>query len=52
MSGVAFIQDLAIILASAAALGWVCQRAGLSAVVGYLVAGLVVGPYTTPFSLV
>src|SRR4051812_24453718 len=52
MSGVAFIQDLAIILASAAALGWLCQRAGLSAVVGYLVAGMLVGPYTPPFALV
>lgn len=52
MNGAAFIQDLAIILASAAALGWVCQRAGLSAVVGYLVAGMLVGPYTPPFSFV
>ncbi len=52
LPGVIFIQDLAIILAAAAALGWLCQRAGLSAVVGYLVAGMVVGPYTPPFSLV
>lgn len=52
MHGVAFIQDLAVILASAAALGWLCQRAGLSAVVGYLVAGMVVGPHTPPFALV
>ncbi len=52
LPGVNFIQDLAIILAAAAALGWLCQRAGLSAVVGYLVAGMVVGPYTPPFSLV
>lgn len=52
MPGIAFIQDLAIILASAALLGWLCQRAGLSSVVGYLVAGMVVGPYTPPFKLV
>ncbi len=52
MTGAAFIQDLAIILAAAAALGWVCQRVGLSSVVGYLVAGMVVGPHTPPFSLV
>src|SRR5690606_4139341 len=50
--GVHFIQDLAIILAAAAALGWLCQRIGLSAVVGYLVAGMAVGPYTPPFTLV
>ena len=52
MPGVNFIQDLAIILAAAAALGWLCQRAGLSAVVGYLVAGMAVGPHTPPFALV
>lgn len=52
MPGIAFIQDLAVILASAALLGWFCQRAGLSAVVGYLVAGMLVGPYTPPFALV
>lgn len=52
MTGVNFIQDLAIILAAAAVLGWLCQRAGLSAVVGYLVAGIVVGPSTPPFSFV
>ena len=52
MTGAAFIQDLAIILASAATLGWLCQRAGLSSVVGYLVAGMVVGPYTPPFTFV
>lgn len=52
MPGIAFIQDLAIILASAALLGWLCQRAGLSAVVGYLVAGMLVGPHTPPFALV
>ncbi len=52
MDGVNFIQDLAIILAAAAGLGWVCQRAGLSAVVGYLVAGMLVGPHTPPFSFV
>lgn len=48
----AFIQDLAIILAAAALLGWVCQRLGLSAVVGYLVAGMVAGPHTPPFNFV
>lgn len=52
MEGVDFIQDLAIILAAAAGLGWLCQRAGLSAVVGYLVAGMLVGPHTPPISLV
>ena len=52
MPGVVFIQDLAIILTAAAVLGWLCQRVGLSAVVGYLVAGMVVGPYRPSFALV
>lgn len=52
MHGIDFIQDLAVILAVAAAVGWVCQRIGLSVVVGFLAAGIVVGPHTPPFSLV
>lgn len=52
MSGIHFIQDLAIILVVAGAVGWLCQRLGLSSVVGFLAAGMVVGPFTPPFSLV
>jgi CPA2 family monovalent cation:H+ antiporter-2 len=47
-----FIQDLAIVVLVAGVVGWICQRLRLSVVVGYLVAGMVVGPYTPPFSLV
>ncbi|WP_404421913.1 cation:proton antiporter [Nibricoccus sp. IMCC34717] len=50
--GISFIQDLAIILLVAGAVGWGCRRIGLSVVVGYLLAGMVVGPHTPPFSLV
>ncbi len=32
--------------------GWLCHRVGLSVIVGYLAAGMVIGPYTPPFSLV
>jgi CPA2 family monovalent cation:H+ antiporter-2 len=52
MPGIDFIQDLAVILVVAALTGWLCQRIGLSVVVGFLVAGIVVGPHTPPFSLV
>ncbi|PTX97777.1 cation:proton antiporter [Opitutus sp. ER46] len=52
MHGFHFIQDLAVILAVGGVVGWVCQRLGLSVVLGYLVAGMVVGPYTPPISLV
>ena len=52
MHGFHFIQDLAIILVVAGVVGWICQRIGLSVIVGFLVAGMVVGPYTPPITLV
>ena len=52
MHGIQFIQDLAVILVVAGVVGWICQRLGLSVVVGFLAAGMVVGPYTPPFTLV
>ncbi|MBI3886587.1 MAG: cation:proton antiporter [Opitutae bacterium] len=52
MHGIDFIQDLAVVMLVAGLVGWLCHRAGLSAVVGYLVAGMIIGPYTPPFSLV
>ncbi len=52
MQGIEFVQDLAVVVLVAGLVGWVCQRLHLSVVVGYLAAGMVVGPYTPPFSLV
>ncbi|HEY8993922.1 MAG TPA: cation:proton antiporter, partial [Lacunisphaera sp.] len=52
MHGIDFIKDLAVVMLVAGLVGWVCHRAGLSVVVGFLVAGMVIGPYTPPFSLV
>lgn len=52
MHGIDFIQDLAIVVLMAGVVGWICQRLHLSVVVGYLAAGMIVGPYTPPFSLV
>jgi CPA2 family monovalent cation:H+ antiporter-2 len=52
MQGIYFIQDLAVILIVAGIVGWMCQRIGLSVIVGFLMAGMVVGPYTPPFSFV
>jgi len=52
MHGVEFIQDLAVILAVAAPVAWLCQRVGLSVVVGFIVAGIVVGPHAPWLSLV
>ncbi|PAW67920.1 MAG: hypothetical protein B9S34_03920 [Opitutia bacterium Tous-C1TDCM] len=52
MHGFHFIQDLAVILVVAGVVGWICQRIGLSVIVGFLVAGMVVGPRTPPLTLV
>jgi len=52
MLGAQLIQDLAVILVVAGAVGWVCQRLGLSVVVGFLAAGILIGPHTPPFALV
>jgi monovalent cation:H+ antiporter-2, CPA2 family len=52
MHGIDFIQDLAVVVLIAGLVGWICQRAGLSVVVGYLVAGMAIGPYNLPVALV
>ncbi len=52
MSGILLIRDLAVVLVIAGAAAWLCRRLGLSAVVGYLVAGAIIGPNTPPFALV
>ncbi|MDP2136687.1 MAG: cation:proton antiporter, partial [Candidatus Didemnitutus sp.] len=52
MDGINLIQDLAIVLLAAGLAGLVCKRLGLSVVVGYLVAGITIGPHTPPVSLI
>ncbi len=52
MGGIDFLQDLGIVLLVAGAVGLLFQRFGLSVVVGYLLAGMIIGPYTPPFPLV
>jgi CPA2 family monovalent cation:H+ antiporter-2 len=52
MHSLHFIQDLAVVLVVAGVVGWVCQRVGLSVVVGFLVAGIIAGPSSHSFSLV
>lgn len=52
MHGIDFIKDLAVVMLVAGLVGWACHRIGLSAVVGFLVAGVVIGPHTPPFQLV
>ena len=38
------LADFAIVIVAAALAGYVCQRAGVVPIVGYLLAGVVVGP--------
>ena len=52
VQGLNFIQELAVVLVAGLAAGWVCQRIGLSVVIGYLVAGMLVGPNVPPLTLV
>ena len=52
MDDIHFIQDLAIVLLAAGFVGGLCKRIGLSVIVGYLAAGIFIGPHTPPFSLV
>lgn len=52
MTGIQFIQDLALVMLVAGLAGWLFQRIGLSVVVGYLVAGMLIGPETNLFPLI
>jgi len=50
MDGLTLLQDLAVVLLAAGIIGLLCRRLGLSVIVGYLLAGIFIGPYTPPFS--
>jgi CPA2 family monovalent cation:H+ antiporter-2 len=52
MSGIDFIQDLGLVMLIAAAAAWLCQRIGLPVVIGYLTAGILIGPHTHTFAVV
>jgi CPA2 family monovalent cation:H+ antiporter-2 len=52
MEGIDFIEDLAAVMIVAGICGSLCKRIGLSVIVGYLAAGIVLGPYTPPFAFV
>ncbi|MEO6993411.1 MAG: cation:proton antiporter [Lacunisphaera sp.] len=52
MEGIELIRDFAVLLLAAGAAGLAAKRLGLSVIVGYLVAGIIVGPHTPPFSLI
>lgn len=52
VAGLTILHDLAIVALVAGIAGLICRRVGLSAVVGYLAAGMLIGPHTPLFQLV
>src|SRR5258708_19410309 len=52
MSGYDLVQDLATVLVIAGMVGFVFEGIGLSNIVGFLAAGLLVGPHASRFGLV
>jgi CPA2 family monovalent cation:H+ antiporter-2 len=52
MSEFDLVQDLAVVTFVAGIAGFLCQKIGLSSIVGFLLAGLIVGPHTPPFAVV
>jgi CPA2 family monovalent cation:H+ antiporter-2 len=46
------LRDLTVVVTIAAAMTLLCHRFHQPVVIGYLVAGLIIGPYTPPLSLV
>lgn len=52
MDELIFLQDMAIVMAVSAAIMIFCQRFRLPVVLGYILAGVVIGPNTPPFPLI
>lgn len=52
MQGTHLIYDLAVILTVAGVAGWICRRIGLPVIVGFLSAGMLVGPRSMVLPLV
>lgn len=47
-----FLQDIAVVMAIGAAVTVLCHRIHLPVVLGYILAGIIIGPHTPPFPLV
>ncbi len=50
--GPEMVADFAVIMAIAAAVTYLFHRLKQPLILGYLIAGVIIGPYTPPFSLV
>ncbi|MBI3307490.1 MAG: cation:proton antiporter [Candidatus Omnitrophica bacterium] len=47
-----FLQDLAMVMVVSAVIMIFCQRFHLPVVLGYIIAGVIIGPHTPPYALV
>jgi CPA2 family monovalent cation:H+ antiporter-2 len=52
MSSEFIVQDFAVIMIIAAVMLFLTHKLKQSMVIGYLIAGMIIGPYTPPFSLI
>jgi CPA2 family monovalent cation:H+ antiporter-2 len=52
MSHLAFLQDLAIVMIVASLVTVLCHRLKQPVVLGYILAGVIIGPHTPPYSLI
>ena len=52
MHSVAFLQDLAMVMIVAALVTIIFHRLKQPVVLGYIIAGIIIGPHTPPFPLI
>src|SRR5712671_308204 len=52
MHGAAFLQDLAVVMIVAGLVTIICHRFKQPVVLGYIIAGVIIGPHTPPFPLI
>ncbi|MBI4970760.1 MAG: cation:proton antiporter [Candidatus Omnitrophica bacterium] len=52
MTGLEFVQDLAIVMAVSAITTLLCHAIRLPVVLGYIIAGILIGPHISPYPLV
>ncbi len=52
MHSVAFLQDLAVVMIVAGLVTIICHRFKQPVVLGYIIAGVIIGPHTPPFPLI
>src|SRR5438105_7569535 len=52
MHGVMFLQDLAVVMIVAGLVTVLCHRLKQPVVLGYIIAGVIIGPHTPPFPLI